>query len=573
MSVKLAQTAGFCMGVRRAMDIVLNLAQKKRSSKIYTYGPLIHNPQTVEILEKRGITAVNSPDDIDNTSHAIFVIRAHGISPQEREAIQARGVSVVDATCPRVAHVQHIIAKHSSQGYATVIVGDREHPEVNGLLGYAGQKGIVLSCEEDVENLPQGERLCVVAQTTQSMDEYEIIRTKIREKNPEAVFFDTICDSTEKRQHEVKNLSRDADAMVIIGGQNSANTCRLVSLSRQEGKPAFHVETARELAGIPLQQYENIGVSAGASTPNWIINSAVDALTEMQGRRKWFSPLLKGWLWTIKAGIYSLLGAACLSYTGMLLQGLPVKPVNMAIMVLFVFAIHTLNWLIDKKGKAILESEDIYRKHRHFYTAPALFSLFFSLYLGFSQGIYPFLFLLAISAIGILYNMPVFPFRGQFLRLKDFPGSKNVAVAIAWASVGALLPFIIDPSSHPAALALAFLFVGGIVFIRSSMVDLLDIQSDRLIGRETIPVVIGEKKTKKLVILTVIILELILFFAYLTNVASSLALVLMISLFYILMCFKLYDRKTGFSGTILEGLLETSYIVIGMATLGWCILT
>lgn len=571
MSVKLAQTAGFCMGVRRAVDMVLDMAPQKRNCKIYTYGPLIHNPQTVALLEKRGVTSIDFPDGINDGGDTIFIIRAHGISPQDRKAIQNKGVSVIDATCPKVAHVQSIIAKHNSQGYTTVIVGDKEHPEVNGLLGYADPKGIVLSCAAEVESLPEGERFCVVAQTTQSMKEYQNICAKICEKNHEAIFFNTICDSTEKRQREVTQLSRDADAMIIIGGRNSANTRRLVNLSLQEGKPTFHIETANELADIPLLHYENLGVSAGASTPNWIINGVIDTLTDLQGRKKWFSPLLKGWLWTVKAGIYSLLGAACLSYTGMLLQGIPMIPVSMAIMVLYVFAMHTLNRFIDKKGEAILGSfrEDIYRKHRRLYIALALFSLFFSLYLGFVQGLSPFLLLLVISVLGILYNMPVLPFRGQILRLKEFPGSKNVSVALAWASVGAALPFLTDTSLPIITLIITFFFIASIVFIRSSMTDLLDIQSDRLIGRETIPVVIGERNTRKLLLMTILIIELLLLFSYFINWVSSLALVLLTGFFYILMCFNLYDKKSRFSGLVLEGLLETSYVVVGMLSFCW----
>ena len=575
MGVKLAQTAGFCMGVRRAVDMVLDMASKKRNCNIYTYGPLIHNPQTVAFLEKRGITSINLLDDIENMSDAILVIRAHGISPQERNTIQKKGISIVDATCPKVRYVQSIIAEHTAQGYTTVIVGDKEHPEVDGLLGYAEQKGIVLSCVEDVENLPEEERLCVVAQTTQNINEYQHIYTKICEKIPETVFFNTICDSTEKRQHEVAQLSRDVDAMVIIGGRNSANTCRLVNLSRQEGKPTFHIETANELANIPLLHYKNLGVSAGASTPNWIINRVVDTLTELQGRKKWFSPLLKGWLWTVKTGIYSLLfGAACLSYTGMLLQGFPIVPINMAIMVLYVFAMHTLNRFIDKRGERVFRSsrENVYQEHQQFYVVLALFSLFFSLYLGFVQGVSSFLLLLVISILGIFYNLPIFPFRGRALRLKELPGSKNISVALAWASVGTIFPFLANPSFPPITLVIAFLFIAGTVFIRSSMVDLLDIQSDRLIGRETIPVVIGERNTRKLLIQIIFIIELLLFFSYFIKWISSLALVLLVGLFYILMCFNLYDKKSKFSETVLEGLLETSYIVMGMVSLFWYIL-
>jgi 4-hydroxy-3-methylbut-2-enyl diphosphate reductase len=155
------------------------------------------------------------------------------------------------------------------------------------------------------------------------------------------------------------------------------------------------------------------------------------------------------------------------------------------------------------------------------------------------------------------------------LRLKEFPGSKNVSVALAWASVGAALPFLTDTSLPIITLIITFFFIASIVFIRSSMTDLLDIQSDRLIGRETIPVVIGERNTRKLLLMTILIIELLLLFSYFINWVSSLALVLLTGFFYILMCFNLYDKKSRFSGLVLEGLLETSYVVVGMLSFCW----
>lgn len=220
MTIKLANTAGFCMGVKRAVDIVLEIAQKSPNRRIYTYGPLIHNPQTIELLKKRGVFPIAHIDEIEPSRDTILIIRAHGISPEERKVIQDKGVTIVDATCPKVAHVQSIIKKHAERDYMTVIVGDREHPEVNGLLGYAGARGVVLSHEDEVENLPAAARVCVVAQTTQNLDEYDRIVARIRARFPEAaVIFNTICDSTERRQSEVKALAREADAMIIIGGK------------------------------------------------------------------------------------------------------------------------------------------------------------------------------------------------------------------------------------------------------------------------------------------------------------------------------------------------------------------
>src|SRR5271157_5477075 len=182
MGVKLAKTAGFCMGVRRAVDLVLDIAQRKGKEDIYTYGPLIHNPQTVELLRTRGIIPVSSIDDIDapSTKGATIIIRAHGISPAERNKIEKRGIKIVDATCPKVAHVQAIIKKHASSNYAVLIIGDREHPEVNSLLGYACGNGFVIGSAAEVDNLPPLDKVCVVAQTTQSTDDFTEVVEKIK---------------------------------------------------------------------------------------------------------------------------------------------------------------------------------------------------------------------------------------------------------------------------------------------------------------------------------------------------------------------------------------------------------
>jgi (E)-4-hydroxy-3-methyl-but-2-enyl pyrophosphate reductase len=273
MSVKLAETAGFCMGVKRAVDMVLDIAQRKGKENIYTYGPLIHNPQTVEIMMKRGIIPIQDIAEINATdTGATIIIRAHGISPQERKKIKEKGIRIVDATCPKVAHVQAIIRKHASQDYAVIIVGDADHPEVNGLLGHAHGKGIVIGSVNDVDRLPPLEKVCVVAQTTQNMDEFNEIVNRTRERFSDTVIFNTICDSTEKRQAEVKRLAAETDAVFIIGGRNSANTRRLATISELQGKPTFHIETAEELNQISIRGFERVGVSAGASTPNWIID-------------------------------------------------------------------------------------------------------------------------------------------------------------------------------------------------------------------------------------------------------------------------------------------------------------
>lgn len=181
MEIKLAKTAGFCMGVRRAVDTVLDVSQHETGRKIYTYGPLIHNPQTIELLKNRGITAIQSIDEIPDRRNALLVIRAHGIAPGERK-IKESGVKIIDATCPKVGYVQAIIKKHTALDYTVIIAGDREHPEVDGLWGYTEGRGIIVSTLEDAEKIPALDKVCIVAQTTQDSDHYREIVRKIQEK-------------------------------------------------------------------------------------------------------------------------------------------------------------------------------------------------------------------------------------------------------------------------------------------------------------------------------------------------------------------------------------------------------
>ena len=572
MGVKLANTAGFCMGVRRAVDMVLDLARHKGHETIYTYGPLIHNPQTVDLLRKRGIIPIRNLDEIRSAPPgATMIIRAHGISPDEREQIKEMGLKIVDATCPKVAHVQAIIRRHAIAGYAVLIVGDREHPEVNGLLGFAGGRGIVLGSPADVAALPDLGKVCVVAQTTQSLEEYAAIVGRIRERFPGAVVFDTICDSTEKRQTEIKSLAAETDVVFIVGGRNSANTRRLAELAKLQGKPAFHIEVADELGPIDIEPYRRIGISAGASTPNWIIDRVVDHLTGRQGKREEFvRHLFKIWVFAIRTDLYSAAGAGCLSLAAMLIQGLPVSPLPILTACLYVYAMHILNRFINRKASSISSfREESYLLHEKIYVTLAIVSMLLALSAAFLAGPVPFILLFAITLCGLLYNANLLPRGWRFQSLKDIPGSKNIATAIAWAAVTALLPrieagFVLTPE-----LAVAFLFTAGIVFVRSAFSDILDIQSDRLIGRETLPVLIGGRKTLVLLQTISALMLLLLLAAPLLGWSAGVGFSLSTSVFYIWICFKLYDKRTAFSGVVLEGLLESSYIVAGASALLW----
>jgi 4-hydroxy-3-methylbut-2-enyl diphosphate reductase len=570
MEIKLARTAGFCMGVKRAVDLVLDIAQHKGNEKIYTYGPLIHNPQTVELLKKRGIVPVT---DLSSVEEGTIIIRAHGISPQERKILRDKGLKIIDATCPRVGRVQAIIKKHAGRGYTVLIVGDKEHPEVDGLLGYSAGQGIVIGRLEDVEALPSLERVCVVAQTTQSSEDYAAIIDRIRSRFPDVLVFDTICDSTEKRQSEIRDLAAEMDAVFIVGGRNSANTRRLAQMSTAKGIPTFHIETAEELDGIPIDAYEKIGVSAGASTPNWIIERVVDHITGrlVQKRRTLKQRLINVSLLAIRTDVYSALGAGCLAIASAFLQRESLNPLAVLMASAYVFSVHTLNRLIDREATPFRGSfrEESYLKHEKVFAVVAVFCMFISLLSAYLIGRDTFLVLSLISIVGALYNTRVFPRRWRVRRLKDLPGTKNTFMAIAWAAVVAVVPqvdvaFIVKP-----AMVVAFFFTFSVVFVRSALSDVMDIQSDRLMGRETIPVVIGEEQTRRLVEGLSIVLFLVLALSFPLGWTSTVSFALLACVFYMWICFELCDRKAAFSAAVLNGFLETNYILAGVVTIVW----
>ena len=573
MEIKLAKTAGFCMGVRKAVDKVLEIARTEKGRRIYTYGPLIHNPQTIELLKSRGILAVNSIDEIRDKSRSVLVIRAHGIAPDERKKIRDSGIKIIDATCPRVGYAQSVIKKHATRDYTVIIVGDRNHPEVDGLWGYTKGRGIIVSSPDEAREIPALEKVCVVAQTTQETDQYNKIIDIIKEKCPEAVMVNTICSSTEKRQDEIITLAKDMEAVFVVGGKNSANTCRLADLSQRQNTPTFHIETANEIKNINLTSFKNIGVSAGASTPNWIIDQVMDRIAESYGGRKvgW---LYRLWLWAVKTDLYSALGAGCLALACMSLQNLPPRISSVAIASFFVYGMHVLNRLSANKEMGLIGSfrEQSYLQHAKYYRIAAVFSLIAALALALAESLLSFIIVSFISAAGIIYNMKILPGVLRFRKLKDIPGSKSFFMAIAWGIVTSILPDINDNIVNYSGMAVAFVFSLSVVFVRSSLSDIMEMQSDKLMGHETIPVVFGKEHTQTLLKIIILILFIILIASGLTGLSSRLSFCLLLCLLYLWICFRLCDRRAGFSGAAIEGLLETSYIIAGFAVFCWFVL-
>lgn len=286
MKVIRAQSAGFCWGVERAIDIAREYAaQGKRP--VYTDGPLIHNNQMMEKLTAEGIREVGdyqSKADIavaeEEKDNAVMVVRAHGISPERRQYLKQLGLEFRDATCPDVGIIAGKIRLHARKGASTVIFGDPKHPEVIGLMGYTEGRGHVITCKEDIDALPDlGEKVVMVSQSTMFVHEFEELSLYLRNRYEDLLVFDTICGATKDRQGDIPRLKEaGAEAIVVIGGQHSANTKKLAKLAGMQGLPTYHVEMASQLDEEQMRRYGTVGVTAGASTPEFLIDAVCEKL-------------------------------------------------------------------------------------------------------------------------------------------------------------------------------------------------------------------------------------------------------------------------------------------------------
>ena len=277
MKTILAPKAGFCFGVKRALDLAMQTARETNKS-IYTLGPLIHNPQVVEDLSKKGIKVVK---DLSDIPEGVIIIRSHGVGPDIIDNARDRDLQVIDATCPFVKKAQELAKELNDQGYQVVVVGDKEHPEVTGIIGWTGHTGIVVETPEQAEKLQPLKKIGIISQTTQPEENFNNIASVLQEKAEEVKAYNTICHATRDRQYAAAELARKVDVMIVIGGKNSANTQKLARLCAQTGTPTHHIETAAEFNREWLADKKLIGITAGASTPDWIIEEVKRYMEEV----------------------------------------------------------------------------------------------------------------------------------------------------------------------------------------------------------------------------------------------------------------------------------------------------
>ena len=274
MEIIIADNAGFCFGVKRAVDMTTK-ELNNNNEKIYSFGPLIHNPQAVKKFEEKGLSIIY---DIDGVKDSKIIIRAHGVSKSIIHQINNTNSNIVDATCPHVKSVHKKVEEFYNKGYNIIIIGDSKHPEVIGINGWCDDKAFIINSEEEAINLPSMDKICLVSQTTNTQEKFEILSKIIKEKGNDVQMFNTICNATNLRQSSCKQVASSVDAMIVIGGYNSSNSRKLAEISRRYCNYVYHIETVNELPLDELTKFNTIGITAGASTPDWIIKEVVETM-------------------------------------------------------------------------------------------------------------------------------------------------------------------------------------------------------------------------------------------------------------------------------------------------------
>ena len=275
MKIIIAEHAGFCFGVNKAVNAAEKAIEESNNEIVYSLGPLVHNSQVVDKFNNKGLEVV---EDINGLEGKKVIIRAHGIPKNLEEEAKNLGIDLIDGTCPYVKAVHKRVEKYKRDGYEIIIIGDKNHPEIIGINGWCNNEGIIVNTEKEAMELPNYNKICIVSQTTNTISKFETITAILKDKGNEVEIFNTICKATNLRQESAIKLSKEVDAMVVVGGYHSSNTNKLAKVSKKHCKNVYHVEKSEDLPLQELTKFNTIGITAGASTPDWIIKEVIDTM-------------------------------------------------------------------------------------------------------------------------------------------------------------------------------------------------------------------------------------------------------------------------------------------------------
>jgi (E)-4-hydroxy-3-methyl-but-2-enyl pyrophosphate reductase len=503
MKIILARHSGFCMGVRNA---ILRIVHEINASdeELCVYGPLIHNPQTIEVLHGRGMRTV---DSLENISNRRVVIRTHGIPIKDNLLLKQRAETVINLTCPRVARVQSLIKKYSAGNRHTIITGDRDHAEVTGLMSYASSGVTVISDLREADDIPHAESYLVVSQTTFDRKLFNMIVSRIQERFKDVTVFDTICDSTRYRQEDVfKGISGGNDTLVVVGGKNSANTKRLAQIGRDNNVRTFHVETEAELNDDDFAESKSVLVTAGTSTPGWIINNVLERLYTINFKKSNF--FIKTAMSILELFVRTNLVAASAAFFITLFTfeytGMPVRYLMPVLSFLYIFSMYSINNYFERDLLKLSNPYKyaVYGKFGAPLLIASIVSMSVSIYL--SSLFNPLTTVLVAGSylLGFIYSTK--PVKHMISKFRPGPvrtmyNSKIVA-CFGWIIITILAPMTTAGLSPGAIVSLSAL-IFALVFLRTALMDLIAFQGDLILGRETLPILLGTRNIKILSLL------------------------------------------------------------------------
>ncbi|MFH2000781.1 MAG: 4-hydroxy-3-methylbut-2-enyl diphosphate reductase, partial [Planctomycetota bacterium] len=572
MRVHIAKAAGICMGVRRAMNAVLDAAHKS-DQPISTLGPLVHNKQAMEMLATKNVKVVSSSEE---AGRGILFIRAHGVTPAVKDSLARPDLEVQDMTCPHVRRAQKIIERHAREGYHTLIIGDAGHAEVVGLLGHADGRGYVVDSEEDINALPAINPVCVVAQTTQNARRFKELLPVIEARFPGAAIFNTVCSATDDRQNEVHCLAHEVDCIIVVGGRHSANTVRLAEIAGDEGVPTFHIETADELNPSEIRRFATVGITAGASTPHWVFKEVVTRVDNYLEPRTFFVRHLRALLlFFVHAYLYIGAGSAAMTYAALRLLDIPPRFSYLLLSFMYVVSMHIFNRFTDVEASKLNHPlrMSLMLRYRGLFMATASVFAAATLFLAYPFGTYPFLLMLTCLVAGMVYSRRLIPIwlarKIRFKTFREIPGSKDIFIAMAWSTVTVLLPYLAETEVPSLPAIYAFLFCFIMVFLRSLVYDMQDIEGDRIIGKETFPLIMGPRHTTRLIFYCAGCLALIALTDIFPGWSALSGYLLLPVVLYICFYLILYYRRFFSQGILFEIAVDAQFILTGL--LAFCI--
>ena len=273
MEVRLAKSAGFCFGVKKAMEKVYEQIENAEGKKIYTYGPIIHNEEVVKELAAKGVEVIESLEELESREKGVLIIRSHGVAKAVSDKMEEAGFRIVDATCPFVKRIHNIVMKESAEGKQIVIVGNPGHPEVEGIKGWCDNKAVIIetTAEAQAFKADENEEICIVSQTTFNYNKFKDIVEIFEKRGYDINVVNTICNATQERQTEAREIAAEADAMIVIGGTHSSNSKKLYEICKGECDNTHFIQTLDDLHLELPKSVRLVGITAGASTPNNII--------------------------------------------------------------------------------------------------------------------------------------------------------------------------------------------------------------------------------------------------------------------------------------------------------------